>query len=317
MIRKTLVSSLIIILSMSCSRKAIEYLTVDKAIESLKVPEAAAKLSDYSREVTEIPAGYRPPYRSIKPLKLFDNLYFVGTTVVGAFIIDSGDGLIMLDTGNGDTDAEMMVDDMKKLGLDPSEIKVIFISHEHFDHYGGVRYLKKNVCPDAKVAMSLTGWNLLQSVPPEWVYVGSRPESVDIFLNDGMKIKVGNLYVQAVATPGHSPGCMSYIFPVYDNGEKHMAGVMGGRGVWPTDTEARLYKSSVEYFSAVAREAGCDVGLWFHSSERDFAALRSRKPGEPNPLVTGTEQFNTVYLEKYRDSFRQMMNSGKIPAPVI
>lgn len=317
MIRSAISGFLIMILSVGCSRITSEFLTVDKAIASLKVPEAAAKLSDYSRAVTEIPKGYRPPYRSIEPLKLFDNLYFVGTTVVGAFIIDSGNGLIMLDTGNGDTDAEMMVSDIKKLGLDPSQIKVIFISHEHFDHYGGVRYLKKNVCPGAKVAMSLTGWNLLQSVPPEWVYVGSRPESVDIFLNDGMKIKIGNTYVQAVATPGHSPGCLSYIFPVYENGEKHMAGVMGGRGVWPTDTEAKLYKSSVEYFRAVARESGCDVGLWFHSSERDLAALRSRKAGEPNPLIIGKDQFDTVYLQKYRDSFRQMMESGKIPSPVI
>jgi metallo-beta-lactamase class B len=317
MIRKTLICYLIILISLSCSRITSEYLTVDKAIASLKVPEAAAKLSDYSKVVTEIPAGYRPPYRSIEPIKLFDNLYFVGTTVVGAFIIDSGDGLIMIDAGNGDTDAEMMANDMKKLGLDPSEIKVIFISHEHFDHYGGVRYLKKNVCTGAKVAMSLTGWNLLQSVPPEWVYVGSRPESVDIFLHDGMKIKIGNTYVQAVATPGHSPGCLSYIFPVYENGEKHMAGVMGGRGVWPTDTEAKLYKSSVEYFKAVASDAGCDVGLWLHSSERDFAALRSRKEGEPNPLIIGKDQFDSVYLQKYRDSFRQMMESGKIPAPVI
>lgn len=314
---KILLCGLILILTLNCSRYPSKYLTVDKAMASLKVPEAAAKLSEYSREVTQIPAGYRPPYRSIEPLKLFDNLYFVGTTVVGAFIIDSGDGLIMLDTGNGDTDAEMMVADMKKLGLDPTEIKVIFLSHEHFDHYGGVRYLIKNVCPDAKVAMSLTGWNMLQSVPPEWVYVGSRPESVDIFLSDGMKIKVGNTYMHAVETPGHSPGCISYIFPVYDNGEKHIAGVMGGRGVWPTDTEAKLFKSSVEYFSAVARDAGCDVGLWLHSSDRDFAALRNRKESEPHPLVIGIEQFNTVYLEKYRDSFRQMMNSGKIPAPVI
>jgi len=78
----------------------------------------------------------------------------VGTTIVGAFIIESGDGLVMLDTGCGNEDAAMMVADIKKLGLDPSGIKLIFISHEHFDHYGGVSYLKKNVCPDAKVAMS-------------------------------------------------------------------------------------------------------------------------------------------------------------------
>ncbi len=49
----------------------------------------------------------------------------------------------MLDTGNCDTDVVLMVADMKKLGLDPSKIKLIFISHEHFDHYGGVPYLKK------------------------------------------------------------------------------------------------------------------------------------------------------------------------------
>lgn len=317
MIRNAISGCLIILLSVGCSRFSGEFLTVDKAMASLKVPGSAAKFSDYSIAVTEIPRGYRPPYRSIEPLKLFDNLYFVGTTVVGAFIIDSGDGLIMLDTGNGDTDAEMMVNDMKKLGLDPSDIKVIFISHEHFDHYGGVRYLMKNVCPGAKVAMSLTGWNLLQSVPPEWVYVGSRPESVDIFLNDGMKISIGNTFVQAVATPGHSPGCLSYIFPVYEKGERHMAGVMGGRGVWPTDTEARLYKTSVEYFKAIAYESGCDVGLWFHSSERDFTALRSRKEGEPNPLIIGRDKFDTEYLQKYRDSYRQMIESGKIPAPVI
>jgi len=74
----------------------------------------------------------------------------------------------MLDTGNGEEDVALMVADMRKIGLDPSKIKLIFISHEHFDHYGGVQYLKKNVCPNAKVAMSLVGWNMLQTVPLEW-----------------------------------------------------------------------------------------------------------------------------------------------------
>jgi len=159
------------------------------------------------------------PYRSIEPIKLFDNLYFVGTTTVGAFIVDSGDGLVMLDTGNGDADIAMMVEDMKKSGLDPSRIKLIFISHEHFDHYGGVQYLKRNICPDAKVAMSLTGWNLLQTVPSEWAYIGTRPQSIDIYLLDGMKIKTGTMIFQIIATPGHSPGCLSFIFPVTDNGK--------------------------------------------------------------------------------------------------
>jgi metallo-beta-lactamase class B len=205
-----------------------------------------------------------------------------------------------------------MVEDMKKLGLDPSAIKVIFISHEHFDHYGGVQYLKKNVCPDAKVAMSLTGWNMLQIVNSEWAYIGSRPQSVDIYLNDGMKIKIGSEIFQIVATPGHSPGCLSFIFPVKDNGENHMAGIMGGSAVWPTQVETSLYKSSIEYFKAVALAAKCDVGLLFHSQESDFAQLRNRKPGEPNPLVIGTDNFDLVYLKKFRDRYQKMLESGSL-----
>jgi metallo-beta-lactamase class B len=291
---------------------AHDYLTIDDAISALKVHEAAAPLAADPGVSPKLPASFSPPYRSVKPLKLFDNLYFVGTTTVGAFIVDSGDGLVMLDTGIGDADIAMMVEDMKKLGLDPPGIKLIFISHEHFDHYGGVQYLKKNVCPDAKVAMSLTGWNLLQTVPSEWAYIGTRPQSIDIYLFDGMKIKTGSVIFQIIATPGHSPGCLSFIFPVTENGETHMAGIMGGSAVWPTQVETRLYKSSVEYFKAFAQAAKCDVGLAFHSQESDFAQLRIRKPGEPNPLVIGQEKFDKVFLQKYRDRYQKMLESGDV-----
>jgi metallo-beta-lactamase class B len=295
------------------SRKGTpDYLTVEEAIASLKVPGAAFPLAADLGVSPKLPASFSPPYRSIEPIKLFDNLYFVGTTTVGAFIVDSGDGLVMLDTGVGDTDIAMMVKDMKNLGLDPSRIRLIFISHEHFDHYGGVQYLKKNVCPEAKVAMSLVGWNLLQTVPSEWAYIGTRPQSIDIYLLDGMKIKIGSVIFQIIATPGHSPGCLSFIFPVIDNGETHMAGIMGGSAVWPTQVETRLYKSSIEYFKAFAQAAKCDVGLAFHSQESDFAQLRIRKPGEPNPLVIGQEKFDKVFLQKYRDRYQKMLESGDI-----
>jgi hypothetical protein len=91
-----------------------------------------------------------------------------------------------------------------------------------------------------------------------------------------------------------------------------MAGIMGGTAVWPTRVETRLYKSSVEYFKAFAVAARCDVGLGVHSQETDFAALRARKPGEPNPLVLGTQKFDTVYLKGYRDRYQQMLDSGKL-----
>lgn len=289
-----------------------DYMTIDEAVASLKVPEAAAKLATNLGKSPEFSERFRPPYTSITPVKLFDNFYFVGTTAVGAFIVDSGDGLVMIDTGCGDADVAIMVSDMKKLGLNPSKIKLIFISHEHFDHYGGVQYLKRNVCPEAKVAMSLVGWNMLQTVPLEGPYIGTRPQSVDIYLTDGMKIKVGSTTFQIVSTPGHSPGCVSFIIPVTDRGEHHVIGIMGGSAVFPTQVETKLYKVSIEYFKAFATAARCDIGLYFHSQEDNFASLRIRKPYEPNPLIIGREGFDSVYLKSFRDKYQEMIESGNM-----
>lgn len=298
--------------SQNMVNKATDYMTIEEAVASLNIPEAAAKLATNLGKSPEFSDFFRPPYTSIEPIKLFDNLYFVGTTAVGAFVVDTGDGLVMLDTGCGDTDVALMVSDMKKIGLNPSRIKLIFISHEHFDHYGGVQYLKRNVCPDAKVAMSLIGWNMLQTVPLEGPYIGTRPQSVDIYLIDGMKIKVGNTTFQIVSTPGHSPGCVSFIIPVTDKGERHVAGIMGGSAVFPTQVETKLYKASIEFFKAFATIARCDIGLYFHSQEETFASLRTRKPNENNPLILGVDKFDSVYLKSFRDRYQSMMESGNL-----
>jgi metallo-beta-lactamase class B len=289
------------------SSQSREYLTVPEATQSLRLPQSAAQHANFPEQVTDF-----ADFVSIQPIQLFDNLYFMGTTSVGAFIVSTDEGLIMLDTGNDDEDVAMMVADMKKVGLDPADIRLIMISHEHFDHYGGVQYLKKNVCPKAKVAMSLVGWNMLQTVPLTGPYIGKRPESVDIYLTDGMKIKVGHTIIDIISTPGHSPGCMSFIIPVTDQGEPHMAGIMGGSAVFPTWTETWLYKASIEYYKAFAMDAGCDVGLYFHSQEEFFTKLRSRKPGEDHPLILGKEGFDTIYLNSYRKRVQQMIDSGKL-----
>jgi hypothetical protein len=93
-----------------------------------------------------------------------------------------------------------------------------------------------------------------------------------------------------------------------------MAGIMGGGSVQPTMVEAKLYKTSVEYFKAFASEAKCDIGLYFHSTEEMFASLRLRKSNEPNPLIIGTEKFDSVYLKSYRDRYQKMIESGN-PKP--
>jgi len=248
-----------------------------------------------------------------EPARLFDNCYYVGTKSVGALVIDSGNGIIMIDAGWGDRDCALMVEDMKKLGLNPHNIKYILISHEHLDHFGGVPYLKREVCPNAMVGLSAVGWYHLQARPasPPGGPYGNTLQSVDMFLADGQKISLGNTVIQIVFTPGHSPGCVSFIIPVTDNGNRHTLGIIGGTGlINPGWEKAYLYKSSISYFQKFASEAQCDAGFSLHAwdYEEDMAFLRSRKPGEPNPLVIGTAKFDPIYLQKFRDIFQEAAN---------
>ena len=255
-------------------------------------------------------------FTPIEPTQLFDKFYFVGTKSVGALVIDTGDGLLMIDTGWGEKDCSQFAGDLKKSGLNPGNIKLILLSHEHLDHYGGVQYLQKEVCPRAKVAISTIAWNYLQARPaePEGApYSNPRPRSIDVFLTDGQKITLGNTEVRIVATPGHTPGCVSFIIPVTDHGKPHMTGIMGGTLLSLDRERAYLYKSSVDYFQKFTREAKCDSGLAVHpwGFEETLALARKRKPGDPNPLVIGTDRFESVYLQNYKDIFTETIE--KLP----
>jgi glyoxylase-like metal-dependent hydrolase (beta-lactamase superfamily II) len=80
----------------------------------------------------------RAARQRMEPVKLFDNLYYMGFSDIGAWAITTSDGIILLDTLNSPQEAEeIMVADMRKLGLDPATIKYAIVGHGHFDHFGG------------------------------------------------------------------------------------------------------------------------------------------------------------------------------------
>jgi metallo-beta-lactamase class B len=190
------------------------------------------------------------------------------------------------------------------------------LTHEHIDHYGGVQYLKSNVCPQAKVGLSLLGWNYMMTRPVEAAFNSPRPKSIDMFLRDGDEIRLGQTVIRVVATPGHTPGCMSFIIPVADNGEPHCAGIMGGVAVPCNWNEAFLYYTSIDYFTKFAQRYGCDIGLGVHAAylEEDMKAVRSRRASDPNPLIIGPERFENEYMQRYRDQF--LATTKRLPPEV-
>ena len=172
-------------------------------------------------------AGY------IKPFRIFGNLYFVGTVPASTHIVDTGDGLIMLDSGYQQS-LYLVIHNMHLLGLDPLHLKYIVMTHGHIDHLGATRALVElsgaTTFIGEKDRESANG-TLPLSYAKELGMEYTETFEPDVLLRDGDKIRLGNTEITALATPGHTAGAMSYFFDVTDGKEIYRAGLHGGMGM--------------------------------------------------------------------------------------
>ena len=170
---------------------------------------------------------------TFEPTKIFGNLYFAGTYPASTHIIDTGDGLIMLDTGYQHS-LYIVIDNIYRLGFNPHDIKYIMLTHGHIDHFGGARALKE--LTGAKIVIGkedreYANGTLDLSYAKELGMEFNETFEPDILLSDGETISLGNTIIKAVATPGHTPGAMSYFFDVTDGHKTYRAGLHGGMGI--------------------------------------------------------------------------------------
>jgi len=244
---------------------------------------AQAELDKGLRALIDKPA---PP-----PGKAFDNLYFVGGDWVSAWALKTSDGIILIDALNTEPEAASLIEGgMRKLGLDPSQIKYIIVTHGHGDHYGGASYLARKY--GARVVMSDIDWTMtetkLEFATPVW----GAPPKRDISVKDGDRITLGDTAVTLYVTPGHTMGTVSPVFDVKEGGRTHRAMIWGGTAFNFGNDVPRLgkYIDATRRMTAVADEQRIDVFLSNHPGYDDtkvkLPALRA-KP-EPNPFVVGT-----------------------------
>jgi metallo-beta-lactamase class B len=251
-----------------------------------------------------------PPRESwhAEPVKVFDNLYFLGQTEYSVWAIKTSAGVILLDAIFDYSVDDEVVGGMKTLGLDPATIKYVIISHGHSDHSGGAKYLQDRF--NARVVLAAADWDLLDRS------TGTKPRR-DMVATDGQKLTLGDTTVTLYNTPGHTLGTLSTIFPVTDNGAPHVVASWGGTAFnWmanpaPYVTPERpvrfwfeTYSSSARRFKDVAAKAGADVLVSNHSifdgSKTKLPALTQRRPGDPNPYVigqAGVQRYLTVVDE--------------------
>lgn len=167
------------------------------------------------------------------PVNMFGNLYFVGTKPASTHVVDTGEGLIVFDTGYQHS-LYVVIDNMYRMGLKLADVKYIFLTHGHIDHLGGAKALRD--LTGAKIALGAedrlyANGQLDLSYAKELGMVFKETFEPDILLHDGDEITLGKTTVRAVATPGHTPGAMSFFFNVTDEKETFRAGLHGGMGI--------------------------------------------------------------------------------------
>ena len=243
--------------------------------------------------------------------KLFDNLYYFGNQEVGAFVFDTGDGLLMIDSGFPHMLDSIILPGMKEFGLDPAQVKKMLITHCGPDHRGCAYYFQTHY--GTKVYMSQEEFERLPSdeenlrryentQKPDFVYdqfdAKQAPEpiaSLSEVVKDGDIIKQGNLEVICVGTPRRTNGGgTSYLANVYDNGEKHIFATYGNTNVVGSQIDMLLYRGSLDHYRDYVEKYEADVFISNHpfvdDSVRTMKLLRKRMAGEPNPFVFGHEK---------------------------
>lgn len=169
----------------------------------------------------------------VTPVKYADSLYYIGTKSSPSWLLESTDGLILIDTAMPE-DLDLLLDNIKKLGHDVCEVRHILHSHGHIDHMGCTAAIVARSGAETYIGRgdedSARGRNELQWTNEMGIpYLGAfEPDRI---LKDGDTVTIGNREFHFVATPGHTVGTMSFFFNVTDGGREWRAGMFGGGGL--------------------------------------------------------------------------------------
>jgi metallo-beta-lactamase class B len=213
-----------------------------------------------------------------EPFHVIDNVWYVGTEGLSAFLFTTPEGHILLD-GATPEGAPIIEANIAKLGFKLSDVKILLNSHAHFDHSGGLAKLKQDT--GATLAAMEGDVSALEG----GFYLGSEdvksmnapPVKVDRVLKDGDTVKLGDFTLTAHLTPGHSRGCTSWGATLGDQGKWYEAMVFCSATVAANRITPPLqYEGIVEDYRktfAKTKEMKVDIPLAPHP---EFFQLREK-----------------------------------------
>lgn len=250
---------------------------------------AQATSSAYTPEQCPSCAAWNAPR---PPVRLFGNTYWVGTQGLGAVLITSESGHVLIDGGLPES-ADVILANVGALGLDPEDIDVILNSHAHYDHAGGTAELQR-VTGAAVLASAASAAVLRRGIPgeddPQHASALPFPPVEEVHVvAPGDTVRMGPLALVAHLTPGHSPGgttwswrsceggrCMDFVYadsqtPVSDDGFRYSEGA-----------RADDFRRGL----SIIGNLSCDVLITPHpGASRLWERVEAREAGDPDALI--------------------------------
>jgi metallo-beta-lactamase class B len=244
------------------------------------------------------------------PMKIVGPIHYVGTKDLAAYLITTPAGHILLD-GAVPSMAGEIEKSIRGLGFKPEDIEILLTSQAHFDHVGTLAHFKKVSGGSVRIMQGDEG--IVADGGRSDYLLGSRAEAhfepvkVDVVLKDGDTIALGGVSMQALRTPGHTPGCATYTMTVTDGGQTYNVVFPGSTTV---NGGTRLVKNpsypgiADDFRRTFDRLAALkpDIFLGAHASFFDLAAKRAKAKTEGAKAFVDPDGYRRLHGQK-REAF--------------
>ena len=211
------------------------------------------------------------------PVRIFGNTYYVGTCGISSILITDPAGDILIDGGT-DKDPDLIAANIRKLGFQPTDVRYLLNSHEHFDHVGGLAQLQSMT--GAQLVTSPVGAHALSNGMPTaedplaGLKQGFPSARVDRVVSDGEQVRIGNTVLLALLTPGHTPGALTWHWGSCEGGVCRQ--IVYADSLTPVSDKTYRFSDHPMYLAAyrasIAKVAAlpCDILITPHPSASDM-----------------------------------------------
>jgi metallo-beta-lactamase class B len=220
------------------------------------------------------PDGWAKP---APPVRIHANTYLVGTCGISSILIVGDQGDILID-GGPENAAELIAANIRSLGFRVQDVRIILNSHDHYDHVGGISKLQRlsgaTVMTSAPAAKVLSSGVPSTDDPQSGITKPFPPADVGRTVANGEEIRLGNLMLTAMTTPGHTPGAMSWRWVSCDGGVCRT--IVYADSLSPVSAPAYRFSDHPAYLAAFRASIAkigaspCEILLTPHPSASDM-----------------------------------------------